>query len=193
AAGPAWAGMNAATAGAISVQVMMLKEPAVVKALERIAETGDPSTPDGLASMINDATLAVLRHQSDWAYGSVETASGSESTVEQRVSAWATQARSAYDEETTTNRGRFQRQAATSVQQGGTYLVVTIAAAARGLTLPTAKTSPNTQSVQEALTLIGGITGDDLVHGEVVWVPDQDGEFLPEDDAIKLFPNLYHL
>ena len=190
---PIWGGVAQSGAAAIKVQVMLLREPAVVQALERIAETGNPSSPDGLAAMINEATLAVLRHQADWAYGAIETASGSEASTESKVSAWATGARSVYDEETTSNRGVFRRQAANSAATGGAYLVVTIAAAARGLIPPTSKTTPNTQSVQEALSAIGGITGDDLIHGEVVWAPDQTGEFLTEDDAIRLFPNLYHL
>lgn len=184
---------EAQTSGALRVQVMLVDAEDVKDAIRRVATTGDPSTPAGLTAMLNSAAVTLLRRPERWVYGTVEQARGSDAASAQRVASWAAQARAAYQNETTLNRGRLTDDKAYEARRGGTYLVVTMAVAARDLLLPTVEGAVETNEVRDAVTAVAGVTPDSLIGGEVVWSPDADDEFLTEDQALRLYPNLYRL
>jgi uncharacterized membrane protein len=183
---------GAGGAGALKVQLMLLEGEEVKAELRRIAEAGDTSTPQGLSNMLREAVLSALRHPERWVYANVEQARGSDSVSAQRVSSWATAARAAYKVETTSNHGKLQHTDYTA-PTGGIYCVLTLSAAARDFLLPVITPPVELEEVRAALNALAGVNGDALISAEVVWTPDATGEFLSEDQALRLYPTLYHL
>lgn len=179
-------------AAALRVQLMLLEGEEVKRELHQIASYGDPTTPHGLSSMVHESILCLMRHPERWVYATVEQARGSESASHQRVSGWATAARAAYQTETIRNEARA-RTVAYQATKGGTYCVVTIAVAAREFVLPQVTLPVELDEVRAALTSASGVTSENLIAAEVVWSPDANGEFLSEDQALRLYPSLYHL
>jgi uncharacterized membrane protein len=183
---------GAGGAGALKVQLMLLEGEEVKAELRRIAEAGDTSTAQGLSNMLREAVLSALRHPERWVYANVEQARGSDGVSAQRVSSWATAARAAYKVETTSNHGKLQRTDYTA-PSGGIYCVLTLSAAARDFLLPVITPPVELEEVRAALNALAGVNGDALISAEVVWTPDTTGEFLSEDQALRLYPTLYHL
>ena len=183
---------GAGGAGALKVQLMLLEGEEVKAELRRIAEAGETSTPQGLSNMLREAVLSALRHPERWVYANVEQARGSDSASAQRVSSWATAARAAYKIETTSNHGKLQH-TDYAAQKGGIYCVLTLSAAARDFLLPVITPPVELEEVRAALNALAGVNGDALISAEVVWTPDATGEFLSEDQALRLYPTLYHL
>ncbi len=185
-------GADASGSGALRVQLMLLQGDEVKRELHQIASTGDPTTPRGLSNMVRESILSLMRRPERWVYATVEDASGSESASSQRVESWATTARAAYRAETIRN----DAQARTVEYQptaGGTYCVVTVVVAARDFLMPSVTLPVESNEVRAALTAASGVSPESLIAAEVVWSPDADGEFLTEDQALRLYPSLYHL
>ncbi|WP_343755243.1 DUF1517 domain-containing protein [Deinococcus depolymerans] len=189
------------TAQAVSVQILMAEGEEVKRALQRVAQTGDPDTNEGLARMLQEAALVALRHPERWVYGHVQRAQGSASTADSQVGAWATEARAAFTEQTTSNyqnndpRSGYAHRGDYTFKPdaGDQYLAVTLAVAAHTLAaLPPAGTT-NAAEARAALSAISAVAPGDLIRAEVVWSPDADGEFLSEDEAIQKYPNLTRL
>ncbi|WP_293913349.1 DUF1517 domain-containing protein [Deinococcus sp.] len=182
-------------AQAVMVQVIMLEGDEVKSALQQVAERGDPDTDAGLARMLQEAALVVLRHPERWVYGDVQRAQGDASRADAQLGSWATQARAAFTEQTTSNyqnrdpNSGFEHRPHTGKDEaGGLYLAVTLGAATHALgALPPAG-STDAKEVQAALQAVAGVTAGDLIRAEVIWSPDQEGEFLSEDEAIMKYP-----
>ena len=189
-------GSLSGSAEALMVQVIMAEGDDVKRALQAVAQSGDPDTDAGLTQMLQEAALVVLRHPERWVYGDVQRAQGSASSTDAQLGAWATQARAAFTEQTTSNyqnrdpRTGYQHKAAALHKKDapGLYLVVTLGAAAHTLAqLPPAGTT-DAAEVKAALQAIAAIGPGDLIRAEVVWSPDAEGEFLSEDEAIMKYP-----
>ncbi len=194
-------GTLSGTAQAVSVQLLLAEGDEVKRALQRVAESGDPDTNAGLARMLQEAALVVLRHPERWVYGNVERAQGAPNAADSQVGAWATEARAAFTEQTTSNyqnrdpnsgfvhRNDYQHKG----DAGDMYLAVTIAVAAHTLgNLPPAGVTTAAEA-RAALGTISSVNASDLIRAEVVWSPDMPGEFLSEDEAIMKYPNLTKL
>lgn len=189
------------TAQAVSVQLLLAEGDEVKRDLQRVARSGDPDTNEGLARMLQEATLVLLRHPERWAYGNVERAQGAASSADSQVGAWATEARAAFTQQTTSNyqdrnvNTGFEHRTDYAFQKdvGDLYLAVTIAVAAHALgTLPPAGVT-NAAEARAALSAISSVNPGDLIRAEVVWSPDAEGEFLSEDEAIQKYPKLTKL
>ncbi len=189
------------TAQALSVQVLLTEGDEVKRELQQVAQNGDPDSNEGLARMMTEAALVLLRHPERWTYGEVERAQGSGGSADSQVGRWATQARAAFTEQTTSNyqnkdvntgfthKGDYTFQKDT----GDLYLAVTLAVAA--VTMPGMPPAGSTDAaeVRAALSAISGVAPGDLIRAEVVWSPDAQGEFLSEDEAIVKYPALTKL
>ena len=183
------------------MQLLLAQGDEVKQGLQRVAQTGDPDTNEGLARMLQEAALVALRHPERWVYGNVERAQGAPSAADSQVGAWATAARASFTEQTTSNyqnrdpnSGYAHRKDYTFKPDGtDLYLAVTIAVAAHALgNLPPAGAT-NAEEARAALAAISSVNPDDLIRAEVVWSPDAEGEFLSEDEALVKYPQLSKL
>jgi uncharacterized membrane protein len=191
-------GAGSSTAQAVSVQVLLTEGDEVKLALQHVAQNGDPDSNEGLTRMMTEAALVLLRHPERWTYGDVQRAQGTASAADSQVGNWATQARAAFTEQTTSNYQNNDPQTGFAHKQGyafqkdtgDLYLAVTLAVAAVTLPgMPPAGTT-NAAEVRAALAAISGVGPGDLIRAEVVWSPDAEGEFLSEDEAIAKYPTL---
>jgi uncharacterized membrane protein len=194
-------GASGSTAQAVSVQVLLSEGDEVKAALQQVAQTGDPDTNEGLSRMMTEAALVLLRHPERWTYGDVQRAQGTAEAADSQVGSWATQARAAFTEQTTSNyqnkdpQSGYAHKSDYTYQKdtGDLYLAVTLAVAAVTLPgMPPAGTT-NAAEVRAALSAISGVGPGDLIRAEVVWSPDVAGEFLSEDEAIAKYPSLTKL
>ncbi len=194
-------GSLSGTAQAVSVQLLLAEGDEVKAALQRVAQNGDPDTNAGLARMLQEAALVALRHPERWVYGNVERAQGAPNAADSQVGAWATEARAAFTEQTTSNYQNKDPKTGFAHRDdykykgdaGDMYLAVTIAVAAHALgNLPPAGVTTAAEA-RAALSTISSVNASDLIRAEVVWSPDSPGEFLSEDEAIMKYPNLTKL
>lgn len=178
-------------AQAVSVQLLLTHGESVKTALQEIARTADPDSQAGLVRMVGDVALLTLRSQPDWTHGQVRVVSGSEDGMDAECGRVSILARSAFEQQTTSNyRGagpgavhRTPDNAGSERPAGGQFLALTIAVALRGVAA--------TETQPQALLLrLSNLSEQELIRAEIVWSPDQEGELLNEDDAIRLYPTL---
>ncbi|GHG05678.1 hypothetical protein GCM10017783_17790 [Deinococcus piscis] len=196
--GLAGGGMEDTGARAVLVQVALTHGDEVKAALQEVARHGDPDTDEGLARMIQEAAVVLLRQRARWTYGRVQVAGGGPQQTEGQVGAWATQARAAFVRQTTSH---YQNNAESSAYEqvgdyqyekdpGDLYLVITIAVAAHAFPALGQTEMPSAREIETVLQGISGVSGRTLIRGEVIWSPDAEGEFLSEDETIMKYGEL---
>ena len=188
------------------LQVGLLAEARTLQAdLNRIAEAADTSSSEGLVQVLQEASLALLRHPEYWVYAGSESQQTRLSAAEAQFNRLALAERSKFGEETLTNfNTRRQLKAASSssaltvAEPGGAlvnttqapseYIVVTVLVGTQGkLQFPTIN---NTEDLRRALSQIGAIPSEQLLAVEILWTPQAENDTLTTDDMIAEYPNL---
>lgn len=169
--------------------------------LDDLARQADTGTPAGRAKVVQEATLALLRHPEYWMYGAAESSQAALDAAEAKYNQLALTERSKFTEETLSNVNSQLRQALkdSSTSDAGElaqleepdtneYIVVTIVVGAMGkLELPKINDSGD---MQQALKTIGGLASDRLLAVEVLWTPQAQGDTLTKDDILAEYPDL---
>ena len=116
------------SARAMKVQLMLAEGDEVKRDLQEIASEGDSSSNEGLSTMMQNAVLSLLRHPDRWMYGAIEEQKGEGGVAENAVVRWATDARSKFTDQTTSNYSgkREVDKPRDPTEKGGLYLVVTL-------------------------------------------------------------------
>ncbi len=186
------------------VQVGLLAEARNLQSdLDRIAEKANTNTNEGLAQVLQETTLAMLRHPEYWVYGADESQQARLEAAEAQFNRLALSERSKFTAETLSNVNNQLKQGSTDSsalavaekggalaesQDPGEYIVVTLIAATQGkLELPPINGS---EDLRKALSLLGGISSDRLLALEILWSPQAEGDVLTRDDVIAEYPNL---
>lgn len=170
------------------------------KELDELAYKADTGTAAGRALVLQEATLALLRHPEYWVYGAAESYQSGLDSAEAKFNQLALTERSKFTSETLTNVNSQLRQAAQTalpggrgqltpeLGSGGEYIVVTIVVGAEGkLKLPAINDASH---LRQALQDIGGLGSDSLLAVEVLWTPQAEGDTLTTDDILANYPNL---
>ncbi|MEY2984918.1 MAG: hypothetical protein RLZZ568_1535 [Cyanobacteriota bacterium] len=186
--------------GIAQIQVGLLANARSLKReLDELALSADTGTANGRALVLQEATLALLRHPEYWVYGSSQSDTARMSIAEAAFNQLALTERSKFSDETLSNFNNRLRQGDRQPALGGDdadlvpdaageYILVTIIAAALGkLNLPTVNDSSD---LKTALQSIGGLGGDRLLAIEVLWTPQQEGDTLTSNDIISEYPDL---
>lgn len=165
--------------------------------LNRLALTADTGSTAGLARLLQETTLSLLRHPDYWVYGASEDTQTRLLSAEQEFNRYTLAARSQFTEETLANVNSQITQAAPKtalpgqaddLASPGEYILATLVVAAQGkLDLPDIR---STDDLRRALGHIGAIGSDNLLAVEVLWTPQQSGETLSADEMIAEYPNL---
>lgn len=162
--------------------------------LDDLASIADTGTASGRAMVLQEATLAVLRHPEYWVYGATESQKTALEAAEAKFNQLSLTERSKFTEETLSNYNTQLRQGESSStlvkSDGGSgeYIIVTIIVGAEGkLELPQINGS---EDLRAALQQIGGIGSDRLLAIEVLWTPQAAGDTLSTDDILAEYPNL---
>ncbi|XP_057960673.1 uncharacterized protein LOC131152814 [Malania oleifera] len=162
------------------------------KDLNRIAETADTSTSEGLSYVLTETTLALLRHP-DYCisgYSSVDMKQGIEAG-EKRFNQLSIEERGKFDEETLVNVNNIRRRSTNNQRSSGysnEYIVITILVAAEGVhKLPTINSSGD---LKEALQKLGSIPSSRTLAVEVLWTPQNENDTLSERELLEDYPLL---
>ncbi|CAL9238771.1 unnamed protein product [Arabidopsis halleri] len=158
----------------------------------RLAESADTSTPEGLSYVLTEATLALLRHP-DYCiscYSSVDVKPSIEKG-EKRFNQLSIEERGKFDEETLVNVNSIKRQSSKIKKASGfsnEYIVVTILVAAEGIhKLPPIN---GTTDLKEALLKLGSIPRNKIMAVEVLWTPQNEADALSERELLEDYPLL---
>lgn len=172
--------------------------------LNSIAETADTSSPEGRAEVLQEASLALLRHPEYWVYAGSGTTQARLASAEAQFNRLALAERSKFTEETLSNVNN-QLKAASSkgalpaageldnptrlITEGpGEYIVVTLLAATLGnLQLPNVNSADD---LRQALRQIGSISSDQLLAIEILWTPQAESDTLSADDLLTEYADL---
>lgn len=168
--------------------------------LNRLALTADTSSASGRATVLQEATLALLRHPEYWVYGATSSQKASLEAAEAKFNQLALTERSKFTDETLTNVNSAienesqkalggESEGAIQLKDGdGEYIVATVVVGATGnLNLPDINGSDD---LRQALQQVGSIGSDRLLAVEILWTPQADGDTLTSDDILAYYPNL---
>ncbi|KAL6142785.1 hypothetical protein ACLB2K_061061 [Fragaria x ananassa] len=160
--------------------------------LDRIADTADTSTPEGLSYVVTETTLALLRHP-DYCisgYSSVSLKRSIED-AEKGFNQLSIEERGKFDEETLVNVNSIRKRSSTSQRSNGfrnEYIVITILVAAEGVhKLPAINGSGD---LKEALQKLASIPPSKLLAVEVLWTPQNENDTLSERELLEDYPLL---
>lgn len=160
--------------------------------LNRIAESADTSTPEGLSYVLTETILALLRHP-DYCisgYSSMDVKRSIEDG-EKRFNKLSIEERGKFDEETLVNVNSIKKQSTSSQRTSGfsnEYIVITILVAAEGVhKLPTINGS---RDLKEALQKLASIPSSKILAVEVLWTPQNENDTLSERELLEDYPLL---
>jgi uncharacterized membrane protein len=173
--------------------------------LDRIAETADTNSPTGRAEVLQEASLALLRHPEYWVYAGGGTQQARLNAAEGEFNRLSLAERSKFSEETLSNvnnqlKGNIARpdvlpatdeidNPTTLIAEGpGEYIIITLLAATFGkYDIPAINSADD---LRQALRQIGSIPSDKLLAIEVLWTPQANGDTLTSDDLLAEYADL---
>lgn len=166
--------------------------------LNRVARTSDTSTNEGLAGLLQESVLSLLRHPEFWAYGSTDGEVTKLAQAETAFNRYTLQARSKLAAETLSNvKGQLRDDDAKTLGAGGTladiagdneYIVATLIIASKGkLSIPQIN---NASDLRQALRTAGAISSEELYGVELLWEPQIEGDILTADEVMADYPEL---
>jgi uncharacterized membrane protein len=168
------------------------------KELNDLAYKVDTSTAQGRAELLQESTLALLRHPEYWIYGNAQAQQTGLDSAESQFNQWALAERSKFSAETLTNVNNQLRQAeGKTLGAGGElvtadddsgYIVATVIIGTEGkVKFPQINDS---QDLRTALQQLGAIGSDRLLAVEILWTPQAEGDVLSSDDIMAGYPDL---
>lgn len=189
------------TVSVAKVQVGLLSSARYLqKELNAIAQTADTDSASGRAELLQESTLALLRHPEYWVYGATDSQQAALGGAEAKFNQWSLAERSKYRAETLSNVNNQLKQAEQNAlpasggelvpvdEDNGEYIVATIIVGVDGrIDLPKINDSQDLQTVVKQL---GSVGSDRLLAVEILWSPQADGDALTRDDIIAQYPNL---
>jgi uncharacterized membrane protein len=172
--------------------------------LNRIAETADTNSPTGRAEVLQEASLALLRHPEYWVYAGGGTQQAKLNAAESQFNRLSLAERSKFSEETLSNVNNQLKAALAKdalpaadeldnptrlISEGpGEYIIVTLLAATLGkFQMPAINSSDD---LRQALRQLGSLPGDQLLAIELLWTPQAEGDTLTTDDLFAEYPDL---
>ncbi|WP_126209984.1 DUF1517 domain-containing protein, partial [Thermus scotoductus] len=181
------------TASVARLRLALLARPQVQQVLRQLAEEADTTSAKGLADLLDEAVLLLLREEPAWRFGDYQVAAGSEEEVLARFDAWMLEERSKYQETFRHFEGKKQALAdyQAQVEPGGRYLVVSLLLADRRLLAP--KLPLGRHGLREALLDLAGSSPYTLLAFYLSWTPEKEGEALTEEELVLLYPDLSKL
>ncbi len=172
--------------------------------LSRLALESNTGTSEGLASILRETTLSLMRHPEYWVYVS----SGREATkftlAEQKFNSLAMSERSKLNEEVISNVNSRLRQAATaskSLSSSGAlgleapseFVVVTLLVAIAGESLASLPKVRSSSELKQALASFGAVPVDRLLALEVLWEPQSEEFTLTSEEVLTVYPELVRI
>jgi uncharacterized membrane protein len=162
--------------------------------LQHYAETATTDTVIGLASALQEATMALRRYRDYWRYGMVHLQRlGTIDETERAFNQVISQERVKLSEELTTNiegvRRQTPRRESPKSDEVGQYLVVTLIVAT-GYPEFTEYRTPSLNDMEDTLQRLATLLAADLLGLEVIWSPENPDDAMTEDELLAEYPEL---
>ncbi|MEC7524642.1 MAG: DUF1517 domain-containing protein [Myxococcota bacterium] len=194
ATGGTYAGPDAMHVHRLSLGIDWRARREVQGTLQRLAETGDTTSEQGLAHLLRETVLALRRAELSWLYVSQESHGPmSPQDAEQRFQQSATSARAAYQTELVRGAGgEVHTQDAPEMRANpnegeGTVVVHLIVAAERPLQ---GLQAPDADQIRAALDNRAAVTAQQLVALEVVWSPADENDRMSTAELEQFYPDM---
>lgn len=163
--------------------------------LRRLAASADTSSSTGLQAVLQETSLALLRHPDLWVYANAEVGQVPFPAAEATFNRLSMAERSKLDRELTSNVAgqRFQDSARPAGESDATsdFIAITLLVASRQrLALPAAGSA---DQLRQGLQMLGAVAASDLLAVEVIWQPEGAGEVLSADQLLTAYADLQHL
>jgi len=163
--------------------------------LRRLAASADTGSSSGLQQVLQETTLALLRHPDLWVYASSEEGDVPFASAESTFNRLSMAERSKLEREVTSNVGGTRRSdaavAAGDSDATSDFIAITLLVASRRrLKLPGAGSG---DQLRQALQQLGAVGSEELLALEVIWQPEGAGEVLSTEELITAYPQLQHL
>ncbi|HEY9639976.1 MAG TPA: DUF1517 domain-containing protein [Coleofasciculaceae cyanobacterium] len=193
-------GAVSSTVSVAKLQVGLLSEARSLQAdLDRIASRADTNSPAGLSQVLQESTLALMRHPEYWMYAGSDSKQASLEGAENQFNRLALAERSKFSAETLSNVNNVLKQADAAkaalpgsggalAETPGEFIVVTMLVATQGkLQLPAVNSA---QDLRQALGQIGSVPTENLMAVEILWTPQAEGDTLSAEDVLVEYPDL---
>ena len=173
------------------LRIATLFTPQLQTALRDLANNADTESTKGLADLVDEAVVLVLRDQAGWRFGGYETWRGSLQRAEGQFDQWMTQVRSESVETYRKFEGKLEQNTAyqAKAEPDGRYLLVTFVVAANG-TLPDVPKPLRAAGARQALMALSSTTPVTMLAAYLAWTPEASGEALTEQDLLSGWPGL---
>lgn len=163
--------------------------------LRRLAGSADTSHAVGLQALLQETTLALLRHPDLWVYANGEVGQVPFASAESTFNRLSMAERSKLQREVTSNVGG-QRYSDAAVAAGDSdassdFIAVTLLVATRNRI--NLKGAGSAEQLRESLQQLGAVGAADLLAIEVIWQPEGAGEVLSTEELLTAYPQLQHL
>ncbi|MDX2244391.1 MAG: DUF1517 domain-containing protein [Leptolyngbyaceae cyanobacterium bins.302] len=172
--------------------------------LNKLAMSANTGSSAGLAQVLQETTLALLRHPEYWTHANANVQQARLASAEAEFNRLVLAERSKFSRETLSNVNNQLRQAPIDAvlvgnEDGGAlttqpladpgeYIVVSLLVGSQGaLKLPAINSS---EDLRQALGILGGISSDRLLALEILWTPQAEGDVLTRDDLVVEYPHL---
>ena len=163
--------------------------------LIRMAERGNTASSRGLVRILQETTLALLRHPDKVVYAWSDSHTVSPGGAESLFNQFSMEDRSRASEETLSNvDGRVSKSEEKTQEnpqenpQENEYILVNILVATNeNLDL---KPSNSQENLKSNLVALGSISHEDLVALEIIWQPEDEYDVLSKEELLSLYPDL---
>lgn len=179
------------------LQVALLAEARSLQAqLNELSLEADTDTPEGLAALMQEAALVLLRAPENWSHVLSSSEAAHRDKAEEMFQKLSIEERSKFSAETLVNvNGRVNRRTAVMPdpnKEPAAYIVVT-------LLIGTEHDKPlfgeikSTEALRSALEKITAIPSDYLLAFELLWTPQADGDSLTYDELLSEYTSMIQI
>lgn len=166
--------------------------------LNRLALESDTNTSAGLALLLREASVSLLRHPEYWVYANSASENTKLELAEQKFNSLAMSERSKLNAEVISNFNNRRLQASAQTADGGAdlsfeapseYIVITLITATTGSSpkLPQVRSS---EDLNLALSTVGATSEEELLAVEILWEPQSENYTLTADQVLSIYPSL---
>mmetsp|Transcript_65168 Transcript_65168/g.149308 ORF Transcript_65168/g.149308 Transcript_65168/m.149308 type:complete len:195 (-) Transcript_65168:37-621(-) len=178
---------------AVKLQVGMQYTPTILDGLNKLSETCDTSTDQGLHQLLLDMVLLLQRNEANWRYAHVERALSSSEDEGREAGAtlqrWGVEGQSKW--------GDGQDYSDKNTPQGVTeYVVVTMLVSCYGIVCAGDGDEVkirNSTDLKKVVTAISGVQVDELIQLDVQWLPEEKGDSMSGLEVTVKFPEMMML
>ncbi|GIW27079.1 MAG: hypothetical protein KatS3mg070_0442 [Meiothermus sp.] len=173
------------------LRLAILYNPELQASLRQTAEAADTESVRGLADLMDNTAVLLLREQAGWRFGMYEVWTGSLQKAEGQFDAWMTETRSEFVETYRHFEGKEVVQAGyqPKAEPDGRYILVTLLLAVSG-SLPSIPTPLRREGARQALMALASSSPTNTLAAYVAWTPEASGEALTEQELLMGWPRL---